>query len=411
MNSKHTWLNDNDLVVGATGSGKTTSIIIPAIRKTDKSLICTDTKGNLYINNADDLRRRGFEVYLLDLSDPAKSLTSYNPLDYIGRYKVGRRTVWNEKDIISLSATLSPTQTCEDIFWDDMARNIVQMLTAYVLEAFGEKERNLATVSDVFKLLSYEMSGQKKRCSFLEEHSLLHPESFAVRKYQMLRNSAHADRTWACIEAFTANVLALYDFDGTRSMITKPSGFRIEDLGKKKCALFVNVSDNDASLRPLVSTFFTQCFQTLLREADSRPDSRLEVPVRILLDDYGASSGVIPDFDRIISVIRSRGISTTVILQNLSQLESIYGAARSATVISNCDRLRFLGSSDLATVSYMSKRFNKPFNQLMELPLDKAYSLVRGQKAQLLTKRLPAAPSEAEGGCDVSECAPDRQPA
>lgn len=393
MNNKHKWLNDNTLVIGSSGSGKTTSVILPYISNADSSFIVSDTKGNLYRNTAKSLCKRGFSVYCLDMTDPKKSC-GYNPLSYIGRRVVDGVTVYDEKDILSLANTIVPMQDKAEPFWENMAKSVIAMLISYVLEAFDEDEKDLAAVSDVFKLLVY--FSPKKRIPFLEDHALMYPNSFAARKYRMLRGSMEAEKMWSSIEAFVVNALNIFDFDGTREMISKKSSFRIENLGRQKCAVFVNISDNDRTLDPLANTFYTQCFQTLLRQADASPDSRLPVPVKVLLDDFAASC-VIPDFDNLISVIRSRDISATVILQSVSQLTAIYGEAKSSTIMMNCDTCCYLGGTDITTVNYIARRLGKPFDSIMSLPLDKAYIIVRGEAAKLTDKTDPSARRDGEG--------------
>ena len=382
------WTNRNRLLIGATGSGKTTEVI-RYIKSTDESFIAADTKSNLFRRFSADLKRRGFKTVCIDLNDPADNVSSgYNPLSYIGRKKAGNRTVYSERDILSLSNTLVPVMDSHDPFWEDMAKQVLSMLISYVLEEIVPEEQNLTTVSELFKVMSFEIS-KSESCTFLEEHCFMHPETLAARSYQMIKGSVKADKTWNCIYAFVINALKVYECNDVRQLITKKETFRIEELGQRKCALFINVSDSDRALDPLVNTFYTQCFQTLLREADAAEGSRLKEPVKIILDDFAASC-VIPDFDKLISVIRSRNISTDVILQSLSQLFGIYGQYRSQTIITNCDTLLYLGGADIETVSYMSERLSIPFEQVMQMSPDCSYTVIRGRKPVLNLKKLPA---------------------
>lgn len=385
LNNK-TWCNDNRLIIGGTGSGKTTTEVIPFIRSTNESFVVTDTKGNLYRKNREDLKRRGFKVFLLDLNDPIKS-GGYNPLRYIGRRIENGMTKYSEKDIFSLSNTLVPVSDSREPYWDNMARQLLSMLIAFVLEDCPEEEQNLVSVIEAFGMMSGQISTMKK-CTFMEAHYMMHPDSLSASIYRMISSVFSSDRTWGCIESFLVNALRVYQCEDVKKLLTEKSNFRIEELGQKKCALFINVSDNDSMLDPVVSTFYTQCFQTLLREADRSRGSRLKVPVRIILDDFAASCAI-PDFDNLISVIRSRSISATVVLQSLSQLESRYGSSRSATIIMNCDTLIYLGGCDLSTVDYIAKRMDLPAEKVMNMPLDTAYHIVRGEKAKYVKKTLP----------------------
>ena len=119
--------------------------------------------------------------------------------------------------------------------------------------------------------------------------------------------------------------------------------------------VFVNVSDTDRTFDPLVNTFYTQALHCLCKEADGNPDGRLKVPVRIILDDF-ANNVYIPHFDKLISVIRSRELSVSVILQSISQLETLYTSAQATTILNGCDHMLYLGGQDVKTADYISKR-------------------------------------------------------
>lgn len=110
--------------------------------------------------------------------------------------------------------------------------------------------------------------------------------------------------------------------------------------------------------------------------------------MRLLLDDFAAGL-YIPEFDKIISVIRSREISVSIMLQSISQLESMYGHPGAMTIINNCDNCLYLGGQDVETAKYMSVKANKWVNSILEMPLDKAWLFTRGQKARLVEKYVP----------------------
>ncbi|MDD5921826.1 MAG: TraG/TraD/VirD4 family protein, partial [Eubacteriales bacterium] len=110
----------------------------------------------------------------------------------------------------------------------------------------------------------------------------------------------------------------------------------------------------------------------------------LPVPIRLYLDDF-ATNCVIPDFDNIISVIRSRGISVSVILQSLTQLSAIYGENKACTIVNGCDHILYLGGQDIKTVEYMSLRAGKTRDTIMNLKPGSGYLFGRGQKPKLIT--------------------------
>lgn len=127
----------------------------------------------------------------------------------------------------------------------------------------------------------------------------------------------------------------------------------------------------------LINMFYTQAFQKRCAFADSCPDSRLPIPVRFFLDDF-ASNTCIPDFDKLISVIRSRDISVSIIIQSLSQLNSLYGPDKAMTIINNCDHCLYLGGQDVDAAKYLSVKANLPVNRVLDMPLDRAFLFTRG---------------------------------
>ena len=114
----------------------------------------------------------------------------------------------------------------------------------------------------------------------------------------------------------------------------------------------------------------------LMAEADSRPDNRLQIPVRLYLDDFANLN--IPDIDKTISVIRSREISVSIAIQSITQLEGLYGHAKAMTIIDNCDHLLFLGGQSVETARFIGSKANKPVSAILDMPLGKAWLFERG---------------------------------
>ena len=385
-------LNNNDLIVGSTGCGKTGGYVIPNILHSQSSMIIADTKCNLHKKLSADLRMRGYEIHVVDFVNPEKS-SAYNPLDYI-RFN-DKTQNYNEQDIMSISAVLIPMSYAkDDAFWVISARTVLNCLIGYVLEAFEPSDRNLTSVLAVFKVLTSQVentntnkNGQPS-VTFLEEWKLQNPESFAVKKYEMFKGVLGTEKTWSCIFQFVSSGLDLFDFNEAKEMFSGESTFKINDIGKKKCAVFLNISDTDRTLDKLVNIFYTQAFQNLCREADENTDGRLDVPVRIFLDDF-ATNTYIPDFEKLISVIRSREISVSIILQSLTQLETLYTTPQATTIVNNCDHIVYLGSNDLKTAEYVATKMSKSPESVLCMPTNTMYLLSRGEKGECLNKIKP----------------------
>ena len=151
--------------------------------------------------------------------------------------------------------------------------------------------------------------------------------------------------------------------------------------------LFLNISDTDRTFDPIVNIFYLQALQTLCAEADELEDGRLKVPVRIIMDDF-ANSARIENFDKLISVIRSREISVSLILQSMTQIRSMYEEAAN-TIIDNCDHILYLGTQNLETAEFIGTRAYKTPEKILCMPADSAYLLEKGRPAELVKKIKP----------------------
>jgi type IV secretory pathway TraG/TraD family ATPase VirD4 len=375
-----TGLNNNDLIIGPSGAGKTRGYVLPNLLQCSESMVITDTKGALCAQVGPLLEQEGIKVVALDLADCASSPYGYNPLAYIRQD--GCRQ-YAQQDILTLAAGLVPLETTRDPYWETMARIYLESAISYVLEALPPEEHSL---SAVVRLVG-EMGRGGRYQRLMEELEMVDPESFALSRYRMFHALAEsASTTAACVYSFLVSKLAPLSFDGAVRLFANPRQVSLRELGQKKTALFVTISDTDSSLYRLADVFYTQALHTLCTLADKSPGHRLPVPVRFYLDDF-ASNVVIPDFDRIISVIRSRDISVSVIIQSLSQLEALYGNARAATILNNCDNLLCLGAGrDVATADYISRQADKPLSTVLNTPLEDAWLLTRGKRAQQVKK-------------------------
>ena len=162
----------------------------------------------------------------------------------------------------------------------------------------------------------------------------------------------------------------------------------IESVGKEKTVVFLNISDTDHSIDSLVNLFYTQALQTLVSEADKNDNGQLTIPCRIIFDDFAAGT-IIPDFDKVISVIRSRDIWVSILLQSLSQLSSLDSHAQSLTIQNNCDHIIYMGSNDLGSAEYIGTRAGKVPEEILAMDRTKEYFIEGGKKAILVDKVPP----------------------
>lgn len=371
--------NNNDIICGNSGSGKTGGYVIPNIQNIDGSLVVSDTKGQLERRFKGELKAKGYKVYTLDLVNPMRSC-GYNPLTFIRKYPDGS---YREQDILSLARLLSPSMDKREPIWDMSAASYLAFLIAYCLEAEPEEDKNLIHIGELHRQFC-QPKGDIQFLRWLEEH----PESFATKKYKEIQANRTADKMFASILGFVNINLEPYSYKEAQYIFSNKKSFDIKELGRRKTVLFLNVSDTDRTFDQLVNIFYSQALDVLCSEADKGKNGRLKVPVRIIMDDFAASA-TIPNFDKIISVIRSRDIYVSLIIQSLSQLETMYSHAESLTIINNCDHILYLGSQDMETANYIASRANKTPEQIMTMPRDKAYLITTGEKARMVDKIIP----------------------
>ena len=370
--SNDTWatgLANHDLIIGPTGGGKTRSYVLPNLLSSEESFIVTDTKGTLRRQVGGILERRGFQLLELDFTDLLHSPWGYNPLRFI-RYDM-ERECWNEQDIITVAAALVPVEDRTQPFWEYAARNLLEALVGYTLECLPVEEHTLASVARLFAEAETGVLDE-----FMRELCTIAPKSFTAMRWRSLQTCRRADKMYGSILGILAQKISNFSFSGAQEMFINPNQVDFAAISHTPTAVFVRVSDNDFSLNNLTSLFYTQALQIFMAEADSRPDGRLQIPVRLYLDDFANLN--IPDIDKTISVIRSREISVSIAIQSITQLEGLYGHAKAVTIIDNCDHLLYLGGQSVETARFIGSKANKPVSAILDMPLGKAWLFERG---------------------------------
>jgi len=365
-----TGLNNNDLIIGPSGAGKTRGYVKPNLLQCNESFVVTDTKGNLIRQVGPILRKNGYKIVNIDFTRPEYSY-GYNPLDYI-RYDE-KKNKYCERDIMTVTNCIVTEENLKEPFWDQAAKMYLACMIAYVLETGPKEEHTLEYVNELITAME---NGAIN--IYMEELKSENPDSFAARKFFSFCGIQKADKMHASICGIVAEKLDALTYDAFHRMYER--GFKIDfrKMGQEKTAVFLTVSDTDRSADKLVNLFYTQALQELCDSADrDYPDNRLKVPVRLILDDF-ATNAFIPDFDKIISVIRSREIYVSIILQSISQLEGLYGHAKAMTIINNCDNCLYLGGQDVETAKYMGIKANKSTNTILNMSLSDAYLFTRG---------------------------------
>lgn len=335
---KKVLINKNILVIGGSGAGKTACYIKPNILQTLGSYVITDPKGELFRETSGYLKSKGYEVKAFNLVNPEYS-DRYNPLSHI----------IDNKSVDTLAETLvvgakKTTGTNGDTFWDDTAKMLIKACIYYVISVLPPEERNISSCLNIIRAGGANPDIFKKL--FLEE---LKPEHPGRKEYENFSTSA--DKTMQSIIISTISKVSTFDTPAMQR-ITTSNNINFDDLGKKKLAIYVITSTSDSTYDYVSTMFFSQMLQKLFLQAD-RNGGTLNNQVYFLLDEF-ANIGQIPDFERKLSVTRSMGISISIVVQALDQLEALY-KDNFETIVGNCDTQLFLGSQSIKTCEYFSK--------------------------------------------------------
>ena len=331
--------NVNVLVVGGSGSGKSASYSIPNAYQMLGSYVFTDPKGELYDKTAGYLKANGYEIKVLNLVKPQNS-DGYNPLMHIS----------SEIDVDIIANTIVKGQKTgdggSDPFWDDSAEMLLKALIYYLIATRPEEEQNLASCAELVRAANSN-GGSNLLTELISKLPYDHPARMNYKSIEIA-----PEKTYSSILSTLQSKLGKFDSKEIAE-VTSTDTINFEEIGNKKTAVYVISSDTHTAYDFLLTIFFSQMIQQLYNFADANENKRLKVPTYFILDEF-ANIGKVPDFDKKISTSRSRGISFSVILQNLDQLEAVYEKSYE-TIMGNCDTHVFLGSNSFKTVEYFSK--------------------------------------------------------
>ncbi len=369
--SWQTGMNNNILVLGCSGSGKTRNHLKPNLMQCQGSYIVLDTKGSLYDEMGAYLTLQGYKVDQLDFTTMGGTC-GYDPLHQV-RIENGKP---NQQDIIAIASAICPKEAQQsDPFWGLAAANYLSSYIAYVFEALPEREWSMASVIKLFE------SGTGKIQHLFNDLAMHNPDSYAASLFNRSKATCGAEKMHSSILGIIAANLLPFGFKGALDSYANPNRIDFSSFGREKRALFVTVDDIDHSLEGLTSLFIEQAFTRLCSSADrDYTEHRLPIPVRFILDDFANLN--IPHIDDTLAVIRSREISATIICQTVSQLEARYGTAAANSIIGNCDRQLLLAVQDEATARYFSLRANKPAFALLETPANTWWYFERGKRGK-----------------------------
>ena len=342
--------NKNVLVIGGSGSGKTRFWLKPNLLQMICSYVVTDPKGSIVIECGTALVTNGYRVLIFNTINFRKSM-HYNPFAYIH----------SEKDILKLVTTLIANTKGDgksgDEFWTKAETLLYCALVGYIHYEAPEEEQNFSTLIEFLNAMEVREDDEEFQNPvdlMFEALEKKKPNHFAVRQYKKYKLAA--GKTAKSILISCGARLAPFDIQEVRD-ITAYDELQLDTLGDKKTALFLIMSDTDATFNFLISMIYTQLFNLLCEKADDVYGGRLPVHVRCLIDE-AANIGQIPNLEKLVATIRSREISACLVLQAQSQLKAIY-KDNCDTIIGNMDSRIFLGGSEPTTLKELNQSLGK----------------------------------------------------
>ena len=368
--------NSNTVLIGAPGTGKTRSYVLPNLMSTEEeSIVVLDPKGEIYDISAELMREKGYITRTLDFVDPKRSDIHYNPLYYCK----------NDDDILKFSRIIidDQHQRSPDIFWPLSSQLLCNGLTGFLKEFRPQKDHTLAAIMKLLSVANVTEDSPdinpSKLDKLFDDAKKINENSWACSQYDLVRRAAGKTQKSIVISLaadfcglLTPQIIELTSYDD----------LDIPSICSQKTIIYVKCSDSDRSKDKLIAMFFTQLFQELYRIADNSRTHCLPRGIKIILDDMGANLKI-PNLDGIISTARGRRISISLILQSIGQLKRQYPDYTS--IINSCNNVVFLGGSDLETCQEMAYRINKPLESVLYKDLQTIFVFRQGEKP-IITK-------------------------
>ncbi|MCJ8010143.1 type IV secretory system conjugative DNA transfer family protein [Paenibacillus sp. KQZ6P-2] len=351
LDTRKTNKNLNILAIGGSGTGKSRSFVKPNLLQANTSYVVTDPKGELLRDTGYFLQSQGYRIKVLNLIDLSNSYR-YNPFAYIKK----------ESDILKVINNLiqntNPNKTNNgDPFWEKAEIALFQAIFFYIFYELHSSEHQFKTVFSILRLAEVKEDDE----DFISEFDMLFemlrkkkPDHIAVKQYDVYKMASGKTAKGILISAGVR--LSPFGIDEVEQLFSTDE-LELHKLGDEKTALFVIISDSDTTFNFIASMMYAQLFDSLYYHADFVSKGTLKYHVKFWLDEF-ANIGRIPDFDKLIATMRSRNISVSVILQNLSQLKNLY-KDNWETIVGNCDTILFLGGQERSTLEWVNKGLGK----------------------------------------------------
>lgn len=342
--------NLHSVVVGGSGSGKSRFFALINLLQGNTSFFVLDCKGELLRMVGWFLEKvMGYNIKVLDLLNTEKS-HCYNPFVYIKK----------PDDIQRLATTIFKSTTPKgkssaDPFWDSTAEMLLKALMFYLWYEAPAEEQNFPMVMEMLRygeVREEDDSYQSPLDELFERLEMEKPDHIAVKYYKDYRSGSA--KTLKSIQITLASHLEKFNLPSIAAL-TATDEMDLGSLGEEKVALFALIPDHDTSYNFLVSMLYTSTFQQLFWLADHKYKGQLPMPVHFLMDEF-ANVSLPDDFEKLLATMRSRNIFVSILIQNISQLKSLF-EKQWESVLGNCDEFLYLGGNETSTHKLIAESY------------------------------------------------------
>ena len=352
-NGKDMWVDNSEnhtLVIGATGSGKTKSVVDPlvySLAKAKESMIITDPKGEIYKEHSNMLRDRGYDIIVLNFREPQHG-NCWNPLTLPYQlYKAGNTDKATEL-VDDVALNILKDKKAQDPFWENSAADYFSGVALGLFEDAKEDEINLNSIN-------YVTTVGEDKCppsNYIKEYFNMKGESSTPYVFASNTINSPTETKGGILSVFRQKIRLFASREQLSEMLSR-SDFNMRDIGKKPTAVFMVIHDEKTTYHALATIFIKQCYETLIDVAQEC-GGKLPVRTNFILDEF-ANMPPLKDVTTMVTAARSRQIRFTFIIQNFAQLNDVYGKEDAETIRSNCGNLIYLLTTELAALEEISK--------------------------------------------------------
>lgn len=396
LKDNEVWVDNGEyhsLVIGATGSGKTQTVIFPTVNvlaKKRESMIITDPKGEIYENTSNMLREKGYNVLILNFRDPQQG-NAWNPLSLPYRiYQSGNHDKAIELlDDLAANILYEEKSGNADPFWEKTSADYFSGLALGMFEDTTEDKVNLNTISLMTTVGEEKFGGSTYIKSYFETKD---PSSAAYTNASGTIMAPNETKG-SIISVFKQKIKLFASRDNLSEMLSH-SDFDLKTIGEQPTALFIVIQDEKKTYHSLVTILLKQCYETLISVAQEH-GGKLPVRTNFLLDEF-ANMPPLKDITTMITAARSRQVRFTMIIQNFAQLDQVYGKENAETIKGNCGNIIYLITTELKALEEISKMCgevkSKKDDKTASTPLVTISELQRMKQFEVIIMRIRQAP-------------------